>query len=454
MGGNRVDKSIVILILAVIMFITPGVVSADDLAGKRICIDPGHGGYDPGATRDGLEEEDVNLDIALKLKELLTAEGAVPILTRETDINPAHKQRWETSQNNNCDIFIAIHCNSNDKTTPSGTEVYYYPKEGTSNGDAAKSLANQVYGEVTSHLDTAGNRIGPIRYAYGTRSYWVLGADQFTGITQTPAINIELAFISNSDDRQKLASPEYQQESATAILHGLQLYYGGTPQELQAPNKPTDLIQYKSDGITGILLGDTTTENIIIMTGGVSDPGGNSVQLEVEVKPVNTEFTGTSTFLSPLVASGSTASVTYTGLSDGVYKWRARAKNSNGATGFWQDAGGNAENDPDFKVSIAQASPVTLIVSPSSGRQGTIFTFNGNGYTPNGAIEFHVRKPDNTEFPAAILTASSSGVLSYSYQSTTASPVGTYTIWAIDKTTGRQSNNVQETINRTSMHLK
>lgn len=176
------------------------------------------------------------------------------------------------------------------------------------------------------------------------------------GITQTPAINIELAFISNSDDRQKLASPEYQQESATAILHGLQLYYGGTPQELQAPNKPTDLIQYKSDGITGILLGDTTTENIIIMTGGVSDPGGNSVQLEVEVKPVNTEFTGTSTFLSPLVASGSTASVTYTGLSDGVYKWRARAKNSNGATGFWQDAGGNAENDPDFKVSIAQAS--------------------------------------------------------------------------------------------------
>jgi len=219
-----------------------------------------------------------------------------------------------------------------------------------------------------------------------------------------------------------------------------------TPLNSVSPSLPTSLIQYKSDGSTGISLGDTTTENTVIMKGGVSDPGGNNVQLEVEVKPVNTEFTGTSTLLSPLVASGSTASVTYTGLSDGTYKWRARAKNSNGATGPWQDAGSNAANDPDFKVSIAQASPVTLTVSPSSGRQGATFTFNGNGYTPNGAIEYHVKKLDNTEFPAATLTASSSGVLSYSYQSTTASPVGTYTIWAIDKTTGRQSNNVQETI--------
>ena len=99
-------------------------------------------------------------------------------------------------------------------------------------------------------------------------------------------------------------------------------------------------------------------------------------------------------------------------------------------------------------VSVA---PVTLTVSPSSGQQGTTFTFSGDGYTPDRAIEFHVRKPDNTEFPTATLTVSSSGVLSYNYQSTTASVVGTYTIWAVDKDTGKQSENVQETITAASI---
>ena len=85
---------------------------------------------------------------------------------------------------------------------------------------------------------------------------------------------------------------------------------------------------------------------------------------------------------------------------------------------------------------------------------GTIFTVSGNGYTPNGPVAYHVKKPDNTEFPVATLTASSSGVITYPYKSTTASMVGTYTIWAIDKSISRQSTNVQETITRSSKHLK
>ena len=211
------------------------------------------------------------------------------------------------------------------------------------------------------------------------------------------------------------------------------------------PSLPTSLTQYKSDGSTGLPLGGTTTENTVIMKGGVSDPSGNKVQLEVEIKPINKDFTGTPTFSSSLVTSGSTASVTCKGISDGQYHWQARAKNSKGITGPWLSAGGNAENMPDFVVS---ATPVTLKVSPSSGKQGTTFTFRGDGYTKKGKIEFHVRKPDNTEYPVTTLTASSSGALSYKYKSTTSSMIGTYTIWAVDKSTGRQSNTVTETIKK------
>lgn len=220
------------------------------------------------------------------------------------------------------------------------------------------------------------------------------------------------------------------------------------------PNKPTDLTQYKSDGSKGIPLGTTTNENTVIMTGGVSDPRKTNVQLEVEVKPVDTQFTGTSTISSSLVASGSTASVTYTGLSDGQYHWQARTRNSQGTAGSWQNAGGNAVNDADFKVSIAQASPITLAVSPSSGKRGTTFSFSGNGYTPNRPIEFHVRKPGkyNTEMPVVTLTASGSGGLSYNFQSITASNVGTFTTWAIDKDIGKRSKDVLITITSPPRH--
>jgi len=181
------------------------------------------------------------------------------------------------------------------------------------------------------------------------------------------------------------------------------------------------------------------------MKGGVSDPSGNTVKLDVEVQPVGKSFTGTPTISSALLTSGSTASVTVSGLANGQYKWQARATNSKGVSGSWQAAGGNALDAIDFIVLVA-TTPVTLTVSPSSGQQGTTFTFGGNGYTSNGAIAYHVRKPDNTEFPVTTLTASSSGILSYMYTSTTASMVGTYTIWAIDSATGRQSTSVQETI--------
>ena len=76
---------------------------------------------------------------------------------------------------------------------------------------------------MVSDLNTKGNRVGPIKYAKGTRSYGVLSA-ALNGGKQIPAINVELAFISNPDDNKKLASPEYRQKFATAILNGLQSY--------------------------------------------------------------------------------------------------------------------------------------------------------------------------------------------------------------------------------------
>ncbi|MGB9929549.1 MAG: peptidoglycan DD-metalloendopeptidase family protein [Methanosarcina sp.] len=155
------------------------------------------------------------------------------------------------------------------------------------------------------------------------------------------------------------------------------------------PNIPTSLIQYKSDGVTGILLGSTTDENTVIMQGGVSDPTGDPVQLEVEVKPVNMQFAGTPTSSSQLVTSGSIASVTCTDLPNEQYHWQARAKNSNGIEGPWLSAGGNAEDQIDFIVSEAAVDTATplssdLSSSNTSEMNYTTPSIDDNAYTVRG----------------------------------------------------------------------
>lgn len=123
-----------------------------------------------------------------------------------------------------------------------------------------------------------------------------------------------------------------------------------------------------------------------------------------------------------------------TGALPGVYVVKVRNNPSDPAT------------ESNGKELTITAVPVTLSISPASGKQGTTFSFTGKGYTPNGKIEWHVKKPDGTEFPVGILTASSSGNLKYTYKSNSGSMIGTYNIWAVDQSTGRVSNQVKERI--------
>ena len=185
------------------------------LAGQKICIDPGHGGSDPGAVGYGLEEEDVNLDVALRLKDLLIADGATVVMTRTTDTDVSLQARCDIANNNGCNRFVSIHCNAYNGNAY-GTETYYHSS--LSSSSTAANLANKVNPEVVSHLGT---------YNRGVKQadYYVLRN------TAMPAILVELAFIDNYNDNQKLASESYRQEAARAILHGLQSHYGETPHD-------------------------------------------------------------------------------------------------------------------------------------------------------------------------------------------------------------------------------
>ena len=153
-----------------------------------VCIDPGHGGKDSGATIGGVYEKDLNLDIAKAARDYLENVSWPTfevLMTRETDTYCTLSYRHDLANNNNADIFISIHCDSN--SDPSVRGVYgFYPD----NHDVvdSKSLANAIIDGVESWSSIP--KFGDARY----KSLQVLRN------TTMPATLTECGFMTNSDD--------------------------------------------------------------------------------------------------------------------------------------------------------------------------------------------------------------------------------------------------------------
>ena len=114
------------------------------LTGKTICLDPGHGGSDPGAVYDEgeiyLEEADINLDVAYGLKALLEADGAEVVMTRIDGSYKSNAERYTTANSNEATILVSIHTNSvlKDPDTTDGAMALYFKWED-------KPLAQAIY---------------------------------------------------------------------------------------------------------------------------------------------------------------------------------------------------------------------------------------------------------------------------------------------------------------------
>lgn len=181
---------------------------------KTIVIDAGHGGFDGGAVgKSGTYEKDINLAIALQLKELLQKEGANVVMTREDDSPVAHtkyedmEKRAQIIKDSACVAMISIHQNIYEDSDVNGPQVFYY-KDGTK----AMSLAKSVQEELN-----ALKAVNKKREAK-TGDYKVLRAGN------SPNIIAECGFISNYDDEKRLKDPAHQKEIAQAIKNGLAKY--------------------------------------------------------------------------------------------------------------------------------------------------------------------------------------------------------------------------------------
>jgi N-acetylmuramoyl-L-alanine amidase len=177
----------------------------------KVTIDAGHGGHDPGAISNGVNEKDINLILALLLREELLAYGHNVVMTRESDIYPSLTQRARTSNKNNSDLFVSIHCNAAMNEMASGFEVW------TSSGDTdADDYAEAVINSFSKSFPNIKLR----------RDFSDGDADQerdFTVLAETtcPAILIESGFITNTDDRTRLVSPQWQRDFITTVAEAI-----------------------------------------------------------------------------------------------------------------------------------------------------------------------------------------------------------------------------------------
>lgn len=196
-------------------------------------IDPGHGGQDSGAIGvNGIYEKDVNLDISLRLKELLLAAGYQVILTREDDhalrsykTNEEKRAdlqaRVDVATHVEADLFVSIHANYY-KSNSQGTLVLYYdPSNSSPNYQAtdqmkkwsaeSKKLAITVLNSITSTLGLNNLGVEPSN-VYVVRSGTV------------PSILVETAFLSNKEEAAKLADSVFRQAMAQSIANGILSY--------------------------------------------------------------------------------------------------------------------------------------------------------------------------------------------------------------------------------------
>ncbi len=183
---------------------------------KVIVIDAGHGGPDPGKPgKYGKDEDELNLEIAQKLRELIEESGGIVVMTREDDtlsdssLSKDLKNRVVKANEVIADVLISIHLNSFSQSKYKGAQVFYQ-----NNSEEGKLLAELIQQELRNTLDPNNDRM-----AKSSNSYYLLRN------AKMPAVIVECGFMSNPEEEKLLNDENYQYKIAWAIYKGLIHYF-------------------------------------------------------------------------------------------------------------------------------------------------------------------------------------------------------------------------------------
>lgn len=212
------------LLLILIVFLcavnVKRIASAAETGKRIVVIDAGHGGVDPGKVGvNNALEKDINLRIAVLVKEKLEAEGITVIMTRdsdkglysESDSNKKTadmRKRCEIISDSGCLIAVSIHQNSYHEEAASGPQVFYY--KGSEKGER---LAREIQTQLVDILEPQ-----KVRAEKANDSYYLL-----KNVT-CPMVIVECGFLSNWNEATLLCDTAYQDKVAQAVCEGIKAY--------------------------------------------------------------------------------------------------------------------------------------------------------------------------------------------------------------------------------------
>lgn len=237
---------------AVVDSVEPVNAAAFPLSVRRVVLDAGHGGSDPGTATGSLDEKTITLDIQSRLRTLLEANGFDVVVTRSDDRLIALRERARLANSSDGDIFVSIHVNSlMTHTNSHGVETYYLGPtndpsltrlaaaendiSGYSIADLRK-LLERVYADVRrdqSHrLASAVQKqlYTDLRIVDSGLENWGVKRAPFIVLVATdmPAVLAEVGCLSNDREAAMLRRTDYRQQIAQALFDGIHEYAGGT----------------------------------------------------------------------------------------------------------------------------------------------------------------------------------------------------------------------------------
>jgi N-acetylmuramoyl-L-alanine amidase len=225
---------------------------------RRVVLDPGHGGHDPGAIGPtGLREKDVALDIAHRAAPLIARElGISTLLTRDADVFVPLEERTARANAFGADLFVSIHCNATERSGGSGVMTFVLDDSKDQLASRIATLENSASAEATSELAQVMSRLAGSDRASDARArardteFAVLlqraamaslapnypdvpdGGVKRAGFyvlagARMPAVLFETSFISSVRDETRFNTGDFRQKLADAIVNAIRAYKDG-----------------------------------------------------------------------------------------------------------------------------------------------------------------------------------------------------------------------------------
>jgi N-acetylmuramoyl-L-alanine amidase len=228
---------------------------------SRIVIDPGHGGHDPGAQGNGIDEANLVLDVALRLEALLKAQSTFEVvMTRRTDEFIPLEERTTIANREGADLFLSIHANAARDTLVQGVETYFLNFATNPTAEAVAARENATSAKTMGSLPdlvksiALNNKIEESR-EFATvvqasmlqdlkappRTVKDLGVKQAPFVVligaEMPSVLAEISFVTNRTDAALLKQPAYRQSIAQALFDAVVRYRDSLKRVAPAPGK-------------------------------------------------------------------------------------------------------------------------------------------------------------------------------------------------------------------------